>query len=58
MTKSPTHESLPYPSEQSQRIDAAGWNVVPCNASTIDRIVSALERRGVECVRLTKKPRP
>ena len=43
------------------RIEAAGWNVAPGNASTIDRITSVLERKGVEFiengVRLTKRPR-
>jgi len=43
------------------RIEAAGWKVAPGNASTIDRIVSVLERKGIEFiengVRLTKKPR-
>jgi predicted transcriptional regulator len=43
------------------RLEAAGWSVAPGNATTIDRVLSVLERKGVEFielgVRLTKKPR-
>lgn len=42
------------------RLEGAGWNVAPGNATTIDRVVHVLERRGIEFieygVRLTKKP--
>jgi hypothetical protein len=44
------------------RLEGAGWGVAPGNATTIDRVTSVLERRGVEFidngVRLIKRPRP
>ena len=43
------------------RLEAAGWKVAPGNATTIDRVTTVLENKGVEFiengVRLTKRPR-
>jgi hypothetical protein len=43
------------------RLEAAGWKVARGNATTIDRVTTVLENKGVEFiengVRLTKKPR-
>jgi predicted transcriptional regulator len=41
------------------RLEGAGWKVAPGNATTIDRVLDVLEKRGVEFidngVRLTRK---
>jgi predicted transcriptional regulator len=43
------------------RLESAGWEIAPGNATTVDRITRVLESKGVEFidngVRLTKKPR-
>ena len=43
------------------RLESAGWKVAPGNATTIDRVLSVLERKGIEFiedgVRLVR-PRP
>jgi hypothetical protein len=53
--------TLRWTLEAHRRLEAAGWSVAPGNATTIDRVLSVLERKGVEFVelgvRLTKQPR-
>jgi predicted transcriptional regulator len=43
------------------RLEGAGWDVAPGNASTVTKITNVLEGKGVEFiengVRLTRKPR-
>jgi predicted transcriptional regulator len=43
------------------RLEGAGWKIAPGNATTIDRILTVLEGKGVEFiengVRLAKRPR-
>lgn len=42
------------------RFEGAGWKMAPGNATTVDRVLGVLERKGVEFVengvRLTRRP--